>query len=123
MTVLYLTEYITKRYAVTFQNIGCMKVRKFEGISNHEYNISCVKPFRVFLGKGEVCDMTLMSRAFVKSVFDGNTILLKINEEYGRHRYIYINIGGDTVCFFLTNDNIYKYISNMGNNLTPYSIL
>ena len=26
------------------------------------------------------------------------------------------------VCFFLTKDNIYEYISNMGNNLTPYSI-
>ena len=26
------------------------------------------------------------------------------------------------VCSFLTNDKIYKYISNMGNNLTPYSI-
>ena len=25
-------------------------------------------------------------------------------------------------CSFLTNDNIYIYISNMGNNLTPYSI-
>ena len=26
------------------------------------------------------------------------------------------------VCSFLTNDKFYKYISNMGNNLTPYSI-
>ena len=26
------------------------------------------------------------------------------------------------VCSFLTNDKIYKYISNMGNNLSPYSI-
>ena len=26
------------------------------------------------------------------------------------------------VCSFLTNDRTYKYISNMGNNLTPYSI-
>ena len=26
------------------------------------------------------------------------------------------------VCTFLTNDEIYKYISSMGNNLTPYSI-
>ena len=26
------------------------------------------------------------------------------------------------VCSFLTNDKIYKYISNMGNNLTPYSV-
>ena len=26
------------------------------------------------------------------------------------------------VCSFLTNDRIYKYILNMGNNLSPYSI-
>ena len=26
------------------------------------------------------------------------------------------------VCSFLTNDRIYKYISNMGNDLIPYSI-
>ena len=25
-------------------------------------------------------------------------------------------------CSFLTKDNIYKYISNMGNNVIPYSI-
>ena len=57
-----------------------------------------------------------MSGAFDKSVFDGNTILLKISEENGKHRYVYI--GGDMICSFLTSDNIYKYISNMGNNLT-----
>ena len=73
-----------------------------------------------FLGKSEVCGMTLISGTFDKSVFDGSTILLKISEEYGRHRYVYI--GGNMICSFLTNDNIYKYISSMGNNLTPYSI-
>ena len=26
------------------------------------------------------------------------------------------------VCSFLTNDRIFKYISNMGNSLSPYSI-
>ena len=26
------------------------------------------------------------------------------------------------ICSFLTNDNIYRYISSTGNNLTPYSI-
>ena len=61
-----------------------------------------------------------MSGAFDKSVFDGKTILLKITKENDRHRYVYI--GGNMICSFLTNDNIYKYISNMGNNLTPYSI-
>ena len=26
------------------------------------------------------------------------------------------------VCSFMTSDNIYEYISNMGNNLCPYSL-
>ena len=26
------------------------------------------------------------------------------------------------VCSFMTSDNIYEYISNMGDNLTPYSV-
>ena len=34
----------------------------------------------------------------------------------------YVYIGGDMVSSFMTSDNIYEYISNMGNNLTPYSI-
>ena len=58
-----------------------------------------------------------MSGTFDKSVFDGNNILLKISGENDKHRYVYI--GGDMICSFLTNDNIYEYISNMGNNLTP----
>ena len=63
--------------------------------------------------------MTLMSGVFDKSVFDGNTILLKISEVFGRHRYVYF--GEDMICSFLTNDNIYNYISNMGNNL-PHKV-
>ena len=73
-----------------------------------------------FLGKSESCMMTALSGAFNKSVFDGNTSLLKIIEENDKYRNLYI--GGDMICSFLTNDKIYKYISNMGNNLTPYSI-
>ena len=61
-----------------------------------------------------------MSGAFDKSVFAGNTILLKLSKENDRHRYVYN--GGGMVCYFLTNDIIYEYISNMGNNLNPYSI-
>ena len=72
------------------------------------------------MGKKQVCDMTIFSGAFDKSVFDGNTILLKTSEESNKHRYVYI--GGDMICSFLTNDKIYKCISNMGNDLTPYSI-
>ena len=108
MTVIYLTEYNCKCNGVTFENIGCNKVQKFEEISIYENNIFCVKPLDMFLDKSKVCDMTLMSGAFNKTVFNGNTILLKISEENDKCRYVYI--GGDMICSFLTNDNIYKYI-------------
>ena len=72
-----------------------------------------------FLGKSKSCTMTALSGAFDKACFDGNTILLKIGIENGKNKYVYI--GGDMVCYFMTSDNIYEYISNMGNNLTPYS--
>ena len=73
-----------------------------------------------FFGKSELCDMTDISGAEDKKVFDGNTILLKIGEENIKHRYVYI--GGGMVYSFPTNDRIYKYISNVGINLSPYSI-
>ena len=73
-----------------------------------------------FLGKSQLCDMTEFSEAKDKKVFDGNTILLKVSEKNNKHRYVYI--GGDMVSSLLTNDRIYKYILNMGNNLSPYSI-
>ena len=41
-----------------------------------------------FLGKSESCTMTAISGAFNKSMFEGNTILLKTSEEYNKHRYL-----------------------------------
>ena len=73
-----------------------------------------------FLGKSQRCSMTVLSGAFDKSCFDGNTILLKVDVENGDDKYVYI--GGDMICSLMTSDNIYEYVSNMGNNLTPYSI-
>ena len=64
----------------------------------------CVKPLEKFLGEGEVCDMTLMSGAFDKLIFDGNSILLEISEENDEHRYLYI--GGNMICSFLNYDNV-----------------
>ena len=119
MTVIYLPECSTRCYGVTFENIGCFNVQRYEVISDDENNILCVKRLRTFLGKSEVCDMTLMSGALDESVFDGNTVLLKISEN---DRYRYVFIGGDMICSFLTNDDIHQYISNMGNILNPYSI-
>ena len=120
MTLKYITENNTERHGVTFQNNGCVKVQKFEDISNNENTIYSVKQMRIFLGKSQVCKMTMFSGAFDKKVFAGNTILLKISEENEKHKYVFI--GGDMVCSFMTSDNIYEYISNMGNNLCPHSV-
>ena len=120
MTIINSTEYKTKCYGETFRNNGWIKVQKFVDSSDDENNIYCVKPLETLLGESESCEMTAMSGVFDKSVFDGNAVLLKIGEETKKHRYLYI--GRDMFCSFLTIDTIYKYISNMGNNLTPYSI-
>ena len=119
MTVIYLEEYSCNIYAVTFENIGCVRVQKFKDILHYEKNILCVKPLGMVLGKSEICRMTEVAGAYDKGNYDGNTILLKISEENDKQRLVYM--GGDKVCSFLTIDDKYKYISNMGNNLTPNS--
>ena len=120
MTVIYITENNCKCYAVTFQNNGFVQVQQFEDVSESDKNIIySINPMETFLGKSQRCSMTVLSGAFDKSCFDGNTILLKVGIENGRNKNVYI--GGDMVCSFLTSDNIYEYVSNMGNNLSPYS--
>ena len=120
MTVIYITENNCKCYAVTFENKGWVKVQKFEDESLDENIVYTVNPMETFLGKSQRCSMTALSGAFDKSCFDGNTILLRVSIENGKNKYVYI--AGDMVCSFMTSHNIYEYVSNMGNNLTPYSI-
>ena len=86
MTVIYLTEYNCRRYAVTFENRGYVKVQKFNDMSDDENNLLYIKPLKTFLSKSEVCDKTMMSGAFDKTVNNANTISLKIGEKM-------INIG------------------------------
>ena len=119
MTVIYITENNCECYAVTFENKGWIKVQKVKDESLDENIIYTVNPMETFLRKSKSCSMTALSGAFDKACFDGNTILLKVGIENGKNKYVYI--GGDMVCSFLTSDNIYEYISNMGRNLSPYS--
>ena len=120
MTVIYITENNCECYAVTFQNKGWIKKQKFQDESLDENIIYTVNPMETFLGKTQSCTMTALSGAFDKACFDGNTILLKVGIEIGKNKYVCI--GGDMVCSFMTSDNIYEYVSNMGNNLSPYSV-
>ena len=120
MTIIYVTENNCQHYAVTFRNNGRVRVQKLKDVSEDKNIIYEANPIESFIGKNQLCDITEFSGAKDKAVFNGNTILLQIGIENNRYRYVYI--GGDMVCSFLTNDKVYKYISNMGNNLTPYSI-
>ena len=121
MTIIYIAENNFRCLAITFKNNGLIRVQKLEDISDDTNLIyEIINPIETFIGKSKDCEMTYFSGARDKKSFDGNTILLKISEENNKHRYVYI--GGDMVCSFLTNYEICKYISNMGNNLTPYSI-
>ena len=120
MTIIYVTEYNTEWYAATSQNKGWIRVQKIEDVGDDENIIYEVNPMDTFLGKSQLCDMTKFSGVKDKGVFDGNTILLEIGKENNKHKYVYI--GGDMVCYFLSDDRIYEYISNMGSNLIPYSV-
>ena len=103
-----------------FSKKGCVKVQKFTDGSLDENIIYTVNPMETFLGKSQCCSLTAFSGAFDKACFDGNTVLLKVGIENGKNKYVYTD--GDTVCSFLTSGNIYEFISNMGNNLFPYSV-
>ena len=120
MTIIYVIEKNCECLAVTACNNGMIRVQRLEDVSDDNNTIYEVNPMETFIGKSEDCNMTEFSGARNKEVFNGNTILLKVSEEKNKHRYVYI--GGNKVCSFLTNDKIVKYISNMGNNLTPYSM-
>ena len=120
MTIIYVTECNTKCYGVTYQINGYIKVQRLKDVSKDKNIIYEVNPMESFIGRSQLCDMTKFSGSEDKEVFDGNTILLEIGQENNKHKYVYI--GGDVICSFLTNDGIYKYISNMGNNLTPCSM-
>ena len=71
MTNIYNTENNTKCYGVTYQNNGCVKVQKFEDISEDKNIIYKVMPMETFLGKSQLCDLTEFSGASDKEVFDG----------------------------------------------------
>ena len=120
MTIIYITEKNCENYAVTYQNNSKFRVQKLEDVYNDKKIINEINPIESFIGKSQLCEITKFSGAKDREVFDGNTILLRIGLENNKHKYLYI--GGDQVCSFLTEDKIYKYISNMGNNLTPCSI-
>ena len=44
MTIINLTKYSCRRYAVKFENNGCVRVQKFKDIPDYQKIILCVRP-------------------------------------------------------------------------------
>ena len=120
MPIIFLTKHDTKCYGVKIENNELVKVEKLTIIYDDGNNILCVKPLETFLGKCDVTNMLINIGRLDKSVFNGNTILLETSEENNKNRYVYV--GANEIYSFITNDHILKYISNMGDNMIPYSI-
>ena len=106
MTIIYVTENNCQPYAVTFRNNGWVRVQKLEDVSSDKNIIYEVNPIETFIGKSKLCEMTEFSGAEDNAVFNGNTVLLQIGIENNKYRYVYI--GGDMICSFMTNDDIYE---------------
>ena len=70
----------------------------------------------IFIGKSKVCELTDFSWADDSSDFDGNTILLKCEDNEN------VYISGFEIFKIKTVDKITDYISFMGNNMCPYTI-
>ena len=70
----------------------------------------------IFIGKSCLNEMTEFSGARDDSIWDGNTILLKLDEKK------YMFIGNSGIYSFETEDNIIKFTSNVGNNCVPYAV-
>ena len=59
---------------------------------NDENNILCVKPLENFLGKCNVINKLVKSGNLNKSLYSGNTILLKISEENKKKTDLYMSV-------------------------------
>ena len=74
------------------------------------------KPKHIFIGKSKVCELTQFSEAIDSFDFDGNTLLIEVED----NEYVYIS--GLEILKFKTDDKIIEYISLMANNMLPYTI-
>ena len=119
MPIAYLTEHDTKSFRVKIENIELVKVQNFEKIYDNEKNTLCVKPLEKYLGKGDVTNMLIKLGSLHKSVYSGNTMLLETREE-NKNRYVYVGAG--IINSFITTSHFLQYISNIGDNINPYSI-
>jgi hypothetical protein len=112
------TEYFThnnhaRPYKVVIENNTQVYIYKSSNNDeNHDCLFSTINPEQILIGKSIKKKMTEFSGGYGDE-FDGNSILLRINES----TYIYI---GEKIMLFNTTYPIISYHSPVGNNDVPY---
>jgi hypothetical protein len=85
--------------------------------TNYDHMVaSLLQIDRLFVGKSVVNKMTLWSMG-IGPEFDGNSILICVDE--ATRRYVYV---GDCVMEFTAPEVIEWYVSPVGNNRVPYPV-
>ncbi len=77
--------------------------------------VAKIVPHEIFIGESLLNDMTKKSGGCGEK-WDGNSILLRVGN-LREFRYLHIGV---IVCEFVTDQQITKYISSVGNNCVPY---
>jgi len=106
------------------QNINVFVYKKDNNYSDYDDNDEIENSYtenvetfydikEVFIGKSTINKMTEYSCGY-GSKFDGNSILLKINDE---NEYVFI---GHKIFSFQTDKKIIKFVSDVGNSSVPY---
>lgn len=119
--VVYIDEKrnVVHVYGYTKDVVQATYEYDFDDISKRRraYNnlIKTYNPIEIFIGKSTLNEMTEYSGGH-GSVFDGNTILLRIGN-MDEYRYVCI---GEGIFEFTTSEKITNYVSSVGNNDVPY---
>jgi hypothetical protein len=103
---VYIDEPNNKVFVYKRIDTSSFKLKKYNNL------IETFNPDKIFIGKSPLSPMTEFSGGHGPE-FDGNSILLKINE----NEYVFI---GDQIYSFKTNHQIVSFVSPVGNNDVPY---
>ena len=112
---IYMMQYnFRSRYLVVINENTYVSVYNYEK-SKFDQPFLSFQAKNIFIGKSRVCQLTEISGAMDNSNFDGNTILLEVEDK----KYVFIS--GHEIFEMRTDDKILDYISLMGNNMIPYT--
>lgn len=107
---VYIDETNNKVYVYKRKDTSSFELKKYTKL------VEAFNPDKIFIGESPVNPMTEFSAGHGPK-FNGNSILLKMDNENDTFKYVFI---GDQIYSFKTNHQIVSFMSHVGNNDVPY---